>query len=546
MSPDGKKITIQLFLNGFPEDWRENRYFQYYKSIGYGRILPFAVLFDVDSGKTSLAFKIIQPTTTPVWTRDSQSFFINASSPVGSQWEAEELRENSGESLAEFSGQMNLFRVNVATGAVDEVLKNTLYDTPPLFLFPNGDVWVQGRKEVFKRLHESKNGWHEADRISIPKKVEDMFYHLTTNGDEIFGVHETVTSPEALFKYKPGQSQISVLTNFTAQFGVLHSASVRRIQWTTMDGLNVTGLLFLPPDYVPGKRYPLVIETKRDDGWFNCDYGPGHFPSFAPQPIASAGIMYLARTGYGEDFDQKAEADHEPKGYPGEIGGVVETMDIWDSAVETLSKQGLVDDSKVGIIGFSRTGSEVEFDLFRSRIHYAAATVTDNIQYDLSEYWLIPTAAVSDEARFGGPPFGKTLENWQKYSLSYNFEKVHTPLLMEEMGYGIPGNLGLWNEVPAMVAPYLEITTSLTRLNKPFEMYYYPNDVHQIDHPRGREASMQRNVDWYRFWLQGYERPNPEDPDQYKRWEHLRELRDADVKAAEAKTSEQQLLDRPN
>ena len=33
------------------------------------------------------------------------------------------------------------------------------------------------------------------------------------------------------------------------------------------------------------------------------------------------------------------------------------------------------------------------------------------------------------------------------------------------------------------------------------------------------------------IWLQGYERPNPEDPDQYNRWEHLRELRDANAKA---------------
>ena len=44
--------------------------------------------------------------------------------------------------------------------------------------------------------------------------------------------------------------------------------------------------------------------------------------------------------------------------------------------------------------------------------------------------------------------------------------------------------------------------------------------------------NLQLNVDWYLFWLQDYERPNAEDPDQYKRWEHIRELRDADAKAA--------------
>jgi hypothetical protein len=37
-----------------------------------------------------------------------------------------------------------------------------------------------------------------------------------------------------------------------------------------------------------------------------------------------------------------------------------------------------------------------------------------------------------------------------------------------------------------------------------------------------RIASLQRNVDWFRFWLQDYRRPNPEDPDQYARWELMR------------------------
>jgi hypothetical protein len=41
---------------------------------------------------------------------------------------------------------------------------------------------------------------------------------------------------------------------------------------------------------------------------------------------------------------------------------------------------------------------------------------------------------------------------------------------------------------------------------------------------------MQRNVDWYRFWLQGYERPNPEDPTQYLRWEKMRVIQDATEK----------------
>ena len=519
MSPNGKKIALTYFTDGLPEDWANNPEVQIAKKNWTSFSLP--VLFDVDSGRTALAFKMIYISSKPVWSRDSQSFFINSHSPIGSHWETEDIRDH----LAG-PGDANLFRVNVASGTVDEVIRHTIYDIGPLFLPSNGDVVVRGAGASVERLHESKDGWQEIDQVSLPKKAEDRFYQLTSNGEEIFGVHETVTAPDALFSYKAGQGQISVLTNLNAQWSALRAASVETVQWTTAEGLNVSGLLFVPPDYIPGRRYPLVIQTKPDSGWFNCDYGPGHFPSFAPQPIASAGIVYLARSDYGENFDQQAEIDKRPKGYPGGIAEAVQQMDIWDSAIDTLSKRGLIDESKIGIIGFSRTGLQVEFDLIHSQLHYAAATVTDNVQYSLGEYWLFPWSVNAADQMYGGPPYGRTLENWQKYSISFNLEKVHTPLLMEENGYGVQGELV--NGMPTMLAAYLEITTGLRRLNKPMEMYYYPGEVHQVDHPKARLASMQRNVDWYRFWLQGYEDGDPSKKEQYKRWRALKALQEQD------------------
>ena len=57
------------------------------------------------------------------------------------------------------------------------------------------------------------------------------------------------------------------------------------------------------------------------------------------------------------------------------------------------------------------------------------------------------------------------------------------------------------------------------------------NDEHVLSNPRAR-ATSQGLVDWFRFWLQGYEAPDPFKRDQYKRWEHMRELQDAADKAA--------------
>jgi len=102
---------------------------------------------------------------------------------------------------------------------------------------------------------------------------------------------------------------------------------------------------------------------------------------------------------------------------------------------------------------------------------------------------------------YGGPPYGKTLQNWLDYSISFNLDKIHTPLLMEEMGYGISTpNPHLFQDG---LAESWEVFSGLNLLGRPVEQYFYPNEDHTPDDPKARLASMQRNVDWYRFWLQG-------------------------------------------
>ena len=54
-----------------------------------------------------------------------------------------------------------------------------------------------------------------------------------------------------------------------------------------------------------------------------------------------------------------------------------------------------------------------------------------------------------------------------------------------------------------------------------------------LEKPLDRYIAMQGIVDWFRFWLEDYEYPDSARKDQYKRWERLRELRDAETKAAE-------------
>jgi hypothetical protein len=188
-------------------------------------------------------------------------------------------------------------------------------------------------------------------------------------------------------------------------------------------------------------------------------------------------------------------------------------------------------------ISFSRTGWYTGFALTHASTHYRAATLADNVEYSVAEYWYLHSAAIIHgwDVMYGGPPSGTSLENWLKFSVSFSVDKIHTPVLMEAMGYGVAYDNA--KAPPLNLAARWDLFTGLNSLSKPVELYYYPNEGHQPDHPQARLATLQRNLDWYRFWLQGYERSNPEDPDQYTRWRHLRELQDANVQQSLQKSA---------
>ena len=72
--------------------------------------------------------------------------------------------------------------------------------------------------------------------------------------------------------------------------------------------------------------------------------------------------------------------------------------------------------------------------------------------------------------------------------------------------------------------------------DKPVDLIYYPFGQHIHQKPLERFESQQGEVDWFRFWLQGYEDPDPTKKAQYEGWQHLRELQDAKDKASETPT----------
>jgi dipeptidyl aminopeptidase/acylaminoacyl peptidase len=294
----------------------------------------------------------------------------------------------------------------------------------------------------------------------------------------------------------------STLLDLNPQFRNLSFGVVREITWKSNDGRDIRGGLYLPPNYVQGARYPLIIQTH---GWDADEFwiGGPFSTAFVAQPLANKGFVVL-QVGIGGG--RNAEQDYKSLGTPEEMPREVAS---YEGAIDYLDHAGFIIRDKVGIIGFSRTCLHVKSALTHSKYNFAAAIVADGFDGGYFQYILWGDS--EDYGIYGTPPFGKGLDMWFKESPSFNLDKVHTPLLVQAIG-------------PSSVLGQWEWFSGLSKLGKPVDMIYFPKGVHELVKPWERMASQQGTVDWFGFWLKNEEDPTPAKAEQYRRWRELAKL----------------------
>jgi dipeptidyl aminopeptidase/acylaminoacyl peptidase len=513
LSPNGRYLLMDNIENfsDVPQEseWRQSPLVRYMSGHGFEGLLV-NYLYDLRTDRVSMPLKspIVREA---MWAPDSESYLKVALAPAGSRWEASDLMKDTPSDHI-----THMFAVEVQSGQISEVLERT--ERAPITWTKSGDIIARDQAGALMTLRRESDHWKNVETSPIPLPDASPYSPLSSDGSNIVMEYESSDIAPQLVAFDRSSSRTRIVAKFNPQVDNLILPKTERISWTTSTGFTAKGLLLLPPGYDPHRRYPLVIENGSVlyTGEFVCDSGPAHVSSFPRGILADSGIIYLTRYWPGtSDW----ETNYYPKGYPGGLAEPAFKQDLIESAVKLLDQREIIDPANVGLIGFSRGGWYVEHALTHSQIPFRAASVTDNVQYSMGTYWYQHDEGTmrEDEGMYGGPPYGQSLKNWLDHSISFNLDKIHTPLLMEVMGYG--KNAEVADQPPGNLAVHEEAFVGLSRLNKPVELYYYPNEQHQPEHPQARIAGLQRNVDWFRFWLQGVERAHPEDPEQYRRWE---------------------------
>ena len=289
-----------------------------------------------------------------------------------------------------------------------------------------------------------------------------------------------------------GDRQVLFDPNAALALDMVKTTPSRLLRWTDAKGQEFTGEFF-PARRTGHRPPPLFLTYYVCKGFLRGGVGD----EWPLASLAERGISALCidsapyRTNAAERYGQGLSAV--------------------ESAVDLLASKGEIDRTRVGMGGLS-FGTEVTLWTVMKSDLLAAASVTspgtspnyyllgsmrgDAFFKSLKEFW-----------QLGAPD--ETPERWRLISPVANLDKIKAPILMQ-----MP-------EQEYVMA--LDYAIPLIR-DRRADLYVFPDEPHQKFQPKHKLAAYERNIDWFRFWLQGYEDPNPVKQQQYVHW---REMRDA-------------------
>lgn len=252
--------------------------------------------------------------------------------------------------------------------------------------------------------------------------------------------------------------------------------------FTNSKGDEINGRYYLPADFDPAKKYPLIVNY-----YGGCSPTERSFESRYPHHLYAAMgyVVYVVNPSGATGFGQEFSARHV------NTAGNGPADDIVEGTKQFCKEHSFVDASKIGCIGASYGGFTTMYlqtitDIFAAAISHAG--ISDHTSYWGEGYWGYSYSEVSMANSY---PWSET-DLYIKQSPLYNAHKVDTPILF------VHGDAD--TNVP--VGESIQMYTALKLLGKETDMVLVKDQNHHILDYNKRILWQNTIFAWFAKWLQ--------------------------------------------
>ena len=346
----------------------------------------------------------------------------------------------------------------------------------PLYFATYGE-WT--KKEGLARVEPNKAGattlvWDDASYNFTKAKDADVFLYTRQTSRDFPNYY--VASAD----FKNGR-QITDANPQQKDFA--WSSGARLIKYVSDKGDTLQGALYLPANYEPGKKYPLLVTIYEKRSQLLNSYVT---PSETSTPNRS---IYTSR-GYAVLDPDIVYRVNDPG-----------MSAVWCvlPAVRAAIGTGMIDSTHIGLWGHSWGGYQTAFLVTQTNMFHAAvagAPLTDMVSMYSSVYWNTGGANQAIFESSQGRFKGNFIQNYDAYirnSPAFHADKVTTPLVI------------LHNDKDGAVDFNQGITyyNTLRQLGKDVILLEYIGENHGLQRPVNQKDYAVRMREWFDYQLKG-------------------------------------------
>ena len=253
--------------------------------------------------------------------------------------------------------------------------------------------------------------------------------------------------------------------------------------WKSQDGAAIEGVLHKPADFVPGRRYPLLIVIHGGPTGVSrpTPYGSGTaYPldAFLAKGAVVLEPNYRGSAGYGEKFRSLNVRNLG-------IG------DAWDvlSGIDALVQQGVADKDRVGSMGWSQGGYISAFLTTRHSDRFKAISVGAGIS-DWMTYYVNTDIHPFTRQYLKATPWDDPKIYADTSPMTY-IKQARTPTLIQH------GN----EDTRVPIPNAFQLYQGLRDQNVPVQLSIFKGFGHGINKPKANRAAMQQNFEWFTRYI---------------------------------------------